>query len=238
MKPYTYLFINVFTVAICFIFSFHPKIRFNRHFPAFAKASLLVAVPFIIWDVYFTAAGIWWFNHEYTIGWNMMELPVEECLFFFCIPFACIFTYYCLEKFFDLRWTNSFNNLIVFVNCVFLVLIAMVHHDRIYTFLTASVAAGVLAYLHFGAGSEWIGRATLTYVILLPGFFLVNGMLTGLGLESPIVNYNTSHFLGLRIITIPVEDYFYGYSLFLMNVYFFNRARKQVVYDSRMVSTR
>jgi lycopene cyclase domain-containing protein len=219
-------------VIICFVFSFHPKIKFNRHFPAFFKASMLVAVPFIIWDFYFTGAGVWSFNEDYTVGWNIMKLPMEEWLFFICIPFASIFTYYCIEKFFDLRWTNAFNNIIVFVNCVFMVLIALVHHDRMYTFFTALVVAAVLVYLHFIAGSEWIGQATFTYIILLPGFFLVNGILTGMGLESPIVNYNASHFLGLRMITIPVEDCFYGYSLFLMNVYLFNRSRHAVVYES------
>ena len=106
------------------------------------------------------------------------------------------------------------------------------HHDKMYTFVTALVVAGVLVYLHFVAESEWIGHATLTYIILLPGFFLVNGMLTGTGLESPIVNYNSSHFLGLRMISIPVEDGFYGYSLFLLNVYFFNRSQKDVAYES------
>ena len=238
MKPYTYLLINLFTVVVCFIFSFHPKIKFNRHFPAFFKASILVAIPFIIWDFYFTGAGIWWFNEDYTVGYTIMKLPIEELLFFIWVRFSCMFTYYCIEKFFDLRWANAFNNIIVFANCVFLVLIAMVHHDRMYTFVTATVLAGVLVYLHFVVESEWIGHATLTYIILLPGFFLVNGVLTGTGLESPIVNYNENHFLGLRMITIPVEDGFYGYSLFLMNVYFFNRSRKEVVYQTAMDRTR
>ena len=53
MIQYTYLLINFFTIIICFIFSFHPKIKFNRHFGAFIKASLLVGLVFILWDVWF-----------------------------------------------------------------------------------------------------------------------------------------------------------------------------------------
>jgi lycopene cyclase domain-containing protein len=79
----------------------------------------------------------------------------------------------------------------------------------------------VLLFLHFIAKKEWVGQATLVYLILMSGFFPVNGILTGTGLESPVVNYNPSEFLGIRMFTIPVEDAVYGYSQFLLNIYFF-----------------
>jgi len=57
--------------------------------------------------------------------------------------------------------------------------------------------------------------------VLMIGFFPVNGILTGTGLESPIVNYNPDEIIGFRMLTIPVEDAVYGYSMFLLNLYFF-----------------
>ena len=55
------------------------------------------------------------------------------------------------------------------------------------------------------------------------GFFPVNGVLTGTGLETPIVNYNPNEFMGIRMLTIPIEDAVYGYTQFILVLYFFKR---------------
>lgn len=226
---YTYILIDFLTVVVCFAFSFHPKIRFDKHFLAFLKASVLVAVPFIIWDALFTKFGIWWFNTDYTLGLTIFGLPIEEGLFFICIPFACVFTFFCLDKFFKLDWANAFNNTIVFVSVIVCILSALLFHDKMYTFVTAVAATLVLVYLHFIANVEWIGKASLVYLILMLGFFPVNGILTGSGLPSAVVNYNPNEFLGIRMFTIPIEDAVYGYSQFLLVLYFFKMFQKEKV---------
>ena len=66
-----------------------------------------------------------------------------------------------------------------------------------------------------------IGRAFFIFLILMLGFFPVNGLLTGTGLESPIVNYNPQEFMGIRMLTIPIEDAIYGFVQFLLVLYFF-----------------
>lgn len=221
MQSYTYLLINFFTVVICFIFSFDKRIQFNKHFGRFFKAALLVAIPFVTWDIWFTANGIWWFNTDYTVGRNIFGLPMEEWMFFICIPFSCVFTYYCLSKFFDLSWANAFNNIIAFVSIIVCVLVVLLHHDKLYTFVTALATILTLLYLHFIARAEWIGQASLVFTVLMLGFIPVNGILTGTGLKSPIVNYNTDAILNIRVLTIPIEDSVYGYTQFLLVIYFF-----------------
>ncbi|WP_404980218.1 lycopene cyclase domain-containing protein [Chitinophaga pollutisoli] len=79
----TYLLINFLAVIICFIFSFDRRIRFNEHFGAWLKAAMLVSVPFICWDVWFTEMGVWWFRDRYLTGIRIAGLPLEEWLFFF-----------------------------------------------------------------------------------------------------------------------------------------------------------
>ncbi|GAB3348679.1 hypothetical protein GCM10027566_04250 [Arachidicoccus ginsenosidivorans] len=229
MMHYTYILIDFLTVVVCFAFSFHPKIRFDKHFLAFLKASVLVAVPFIIWDALFTKFGIWWFNTDYTLGLTIFGLPIEEVLFFICIPFACVFTFFCLDKFFKLDWANAFNNTIVFVGVIVCVLSALLFYDKMYTFVTAVAATLVLVYLHFIANVEWIGKASLVYLILMLGFFPVNGILTGSGLPSAVVNYNPNEFLVIRMFTIPIEDAVYGYTQFLLVLYFFKMFQKEKV---------
>lgn len=230
MKPYTYLLIDFLTVVICFICSFDKRIQFNKHFPAFLKASVLVAIPFIAWDIWFTAHQVWWFNTAYTTGLIFFGLPIEEWLFFICIPFSCVFTYFCLDKFFDLTWANSFNNIIVLVSLITCTVIALLHDDKIYTLVTATATASTLIYLHFIKRIRWIGQASLVFSILMLGFFPVNGVLTGSGLESPIVNYNPKSLLNIRILTIPIEDAVYGYTQFLLNIYLFKLFQKPTTY--------
>lgn len=226
MQSYTYLLIDLFTVIVCFIFSFHRKIRFNLYFSAFIKAAVLVGILFIIWDAWFTKVGVWWFNDDYLVGWRLLGLPVEEWLFFICIPFSCVFTFFCLDKFFNLQWANRFNLVIVIISVMVCLFVAIRYHDRLYPFVTAIVTACTLLYLQFIARANWIGKASWVFFILMLGFLPVNGILTGTGIASPIVNYNSDQILNIRIFTIPVEDAVYGYSLFLLNLYFFKIFKK------------
>lgn len=227
MIQYTYILVEFLTIIVCFVFSFHPKIRFDKHFSAFLKASVLVAIPFIVWDVLFTHYDVWWFNTDYTLGLTILGLPVEEWLFFICIPFSCVFTFFCLDKFLKLDWTIAFNNTLVFISVIVCVLIALLFYDKMYTFVTATITTLTLMYLHFVANEEWIGKASLVYLILMLGFFPVNGVLTGTGLESAIVNYNPNEFLGIRLLTIPIEDAVYGYTQFLLIIFFFKRFQEK-----------
>ncbi len=226
---YTYALVLFFTVIICFVASFDKRIPFHLHFAAFLKASALVALPFIAWDIWFTAQGVWWFDSSYTLGFRLAGLPIEEWLFFIFIPFSCIFTYYCVDKYYQLSWLQGFNNLIVFVSVIICAVVALVYQDRMYTHLTAVVTILTLVYLHFIKRADWIGKASFVFSCLMLGFFPVNGVLTGTGLPSPIVNYNPEEFLGIRILSIPIEDAVYGYSQFLLVLYFFKRFKKSDV---------
>lgn len=229
MMAYTYSLVLFFTVIICFVASFDRRLRFDRHFGAFIKAAVLVAIPFIAWDVWFTAKGVWWFNTDYTLGIVIAGLPLEEWLFFICIPFSCVFTYYCLDKFYKMEWLSGFNNLIVFVTVIVCSVVALLHYDKIYTLVTAIATILTLIYLHFIVRAKWIGKASFVFTVLMLGFFPVNGVLTGFGLESPIVNYNPNNFLGIRIITIPIEDAVYGYTQFLLVLCFFKLFSKNKI---------
>jgi lycopene cyclase domain-containing protein len=206
--------------------SFDRRIHFNKLFGKFLLSSTIVAIPFIAWDIWFTAKGVWWFDLNYTLGFKIAGLPIEEWLFFYCIPFACVFTYYCLEKFFSLAWATALNNLIVFTAFIVLGVVGLLYYERIYTLLTVTVTITTLFYLHFIAQKEWIGKASFVYLVLMPGFFAVNGILTGSFIPSPVVNYNPGDFLGVRMGTIPVEDAVYGYSQFLLNIYVFKKITK------------
>ena len=95
---YTYLLLNIFTISIPFIFSFHKKLNFYKTWIALFPAVIITAAVFIIWDIWFTNMGVWGFNPAYLIGVDIVNLPLEEWLFFFCIPYAIVFTYASIKK--------------------------------------------------------------------------------------------------------------------------------------------
>ena len=48
-------------------------------------------------------------------------------------------------------------------------------------------------------------------------FVIVNGALTGM-FDQMVVWYNSDHIIGLRLITIPIEDSIYALQLILFNL--------------------
>src|SRR5690606_27175545 len=95
----------------------------------------------------------------------------EECLFFICIPFSCVFTYYCFDKFFELKWLSALNNSIVFVTIIICSVVVLLHYDKIYTLVTGIATILTLIHLHFVARVEWIGKASFVFTVLMLGFY-------------------------------------------------------------------
>lgn len=223
-----YLLVNFFTIIIPLIFSFHPKIKFHQTWKAFFMAAICVAAIFIAWDVLFTYLKIWHFNPQYVTGIYFLKLPIEEILFFICIPFSCVFTYFCLDKFYNLAWKPKAENIFCILLSLGLSITAFIYSDRLYTWATFVSTALVCLTLKFIFKINWLGKAVTVYAILLIPFFLVNGVLTGTGLQEPIVRYNNSENLGLRLLSIPVEDVFYGFELILLNLFLYKLFDKQL----------
>lgn len=215
---YTYLLVNFFTILIPFIFSFHPKLKFHKTWRAFFPAVVFTGFIFIVWDMLFTAMGVWGFNERYLTGLKVGNLPVEEVLFFFCIPYACVFTFHCLSLFLPKRVNiRRQKNISVFLATVLLV-VGILNIQNLYTASTFLSLAILIILSHFVWNIYWLTRFYTVYLVLLIPFFVVNGILTGTGIEEEVVWYNPEEFLNLRLLTIPVEDIFYGMELILMNL--------------------
>jgi lycopene cyclase domain-containing protein len=215
---YTYLLIDLFTILVPFLFSFHPRLDFKRTWPAFLPAVILVGIVFLIWDAYFTQQKIWGFNPTYLLGIYIGNLPVEEVLFFLCIPYSCVFTYHCLNLFIKAKLSKRITNLLTALLIAGSIAMAVIYHGHRYTAYTFTVLPALLFTAQFVLKVSWLPQFYLTYLILLVPFLIVNGLLTGTGLANPVVWYNNSETVRLRILTIPAEDVFYGMDLILLNV--------------------
>jgi lycopene cyclase domain-containing protein len=233
-----YLLIDFFTVIITVIFSFHPKIKFYKSWPQFFAAAAIVGILFIAWDAIFTKLGVWNFNPKYIIGFHILNLPVEEVLFFICIPFSCVFTYYCLDKFYNLAWQPKTEDVFCIVLSVLLLITGLIFLDRLYTSVTFISTAFVCLILKFAFHINWFGKAISVYAILLVPFLIVNGILTGTGLEEPVVSYNNAENLHFRLFTIPVEDVFYGFEMFILNLFIYLKLSKSNSMNTSLLNER
>ncbi len=224
MRSYTYLLIDLGCIAIPFLASFYKKHAFYRAWPAFFLANFIVALPFLIWDEWFTEWGVWGFDPDYLMGIYLGHLPLEEILFFFCIPYACVFTYFSLRYLVRKNPLHSIAQYLswslLIVGMVFIVL----SQGRLYPLWTG-VALSILMSIVLLRKID-MSYPLLSYLTIFPFFLLSNGILTGSFLPKPIVWYNDAQNFGLRIFTIPIEDSMYGLVLILGNILLFDFFRK------------
>ncbi len=213
-----YLLLNLGSLAIPLIYSFHPRIQFYKKWKAILIALAISTMIYIIWDIFFTRAGVWGFNHQYILGPHILHLPLEEWMFFICIPFASVFTHYALmavNKNFQLSKPTT--KIINWIVGLILVLLIIFNTERAYTFVNALVTL-----LIFGSSLAFrpviLERFYLSFIVVLIPFFIVNGILTGSLISDEVVWYNNAENLGIRLFTIPIEDTIYAFGLILLNI--------------------
>ncbi|MFD1294431.1 lycopene cyclase domain-containing protein [Lutibacter holmesii] len=210
---YLYLLINIASFSVPFIYSFEKKMLFIQYWKAVFLAILLVAVPFLIWDVIFTEYGVWGFNPTYYLGITFFGLPAEEILFFICIPFASIFTHYAFLHFFkNLKLSNKVTQIITLFLLITSIVVLIFAFPKAYTSVNFSLFTCLMLYA-FLKKDAILNRFYITFLVVLIPFFIVNGLLTGSFIPNEIVWYNNAENLGVRIGTVPIEDAFYAFSM-------------------------
>lgn len=227
---FTYLAIDISAIIVPFIASFHPRIKYYQQWSMAFTSLIISGLLFILWDVYFTHAGVWGFNPDYLIGIQVFNLPVEEILFFLCIPYACMFSYHCLSTLWPQaaipKWMADYLSwILISGGCV----TAIAFYSNKYTCATFLL---LVLFILFVRNKNWIGHFYLCYGIMLIPFVIINGILTGSWIEAPIVWYNDNEIIGIRLLTIPVEDVFYGLILIGSQVTLyegFQKNRKEAV---------
>lgn len=213
-----YLVINSASVVVPLLFSFHPEIQFYKKWKVFFPAVMIALCVFLPWDMLFTHLGVWGFNKEYILGIYFFNLPLEEVLFFICIPYACVFSYHCFSKFLQIDRLFKYESVISIVLILFLASLAVLNLERLYTSFTFAALAIFVLILKFFIKVSWLHKFYFSYLFLLIPFFIVNGLLTGTGPDAPVVWYNNAHNLGIRMLSIPFEDTFYGMFLLMLTV--------------------
>ncbi len=220
---YIYLYLNIFTILFPLLLSFDKKVAFYKNWFALIPAILANAVFFIIWDAYFTSIGVWGFNEEYLVGIYLFNLPLEEILFFITVPYACVFIYDVLRAYIANDVLQPYAKKITLLLLVVLLAVALFNITRLYTSVTfILLALLLLVHVRF-FNYALLGRFYMAYLVHLIPFLLVNGVLTYL----PVVWYNNTYNLNLRIGSIPVEDAMYSMFMLLLTISIYESLRRR-----------
>lgn len=215
MTEYSILLIS--SIIVPLIFSFEKQIFFIKKIKQVLLSIFIVGIPYLIWDEIFTQNKIWGFSEGRVSNFKIFSLPIEEVLFFVVVPYALLFInevikFYLRDKKFQINY-----RLFLFLSIIFLVLASIVY-PRKYTTLQISVTAFLFLVVWitkiklFSSKNFW-----LFILISFVPFLVINYFLTSI----PIVWYDNLENLGIRISTIPLEDFFYHFAFtsFVLIVY-------------------
>lgn len=217
-SKYLYLWINFLAFIVPFLFSFYPKANFSKKWKYVLPAIAGNAVIFLIWDEIFTRLGVWGFNPDYISGIYLFSLPLEEVMFFFCIPYACLFTYFALNHLIEKDVLFPHQELISSLLIFFLLIFGAYYINQLYTGITFMATGLFLALIMLKLRTRFMGRFYVAFGFILIPFLIVNGILTGSFIDEPVVWYNNEENLRIRIGTIPLEDVFYGMLMLLIPI--------------------
>ncbi len=210
--PYLYfihhalVFIPVFLVTLVYTRFYQADFQFRK---VWLLPTFLVAALYIFWDLLFSHLRIWGFNEKYTSDLRIGFFPMEEILWFLVIPFACLFIYTLIAKKEIKKPINA--GWIYMVIASVAGLFYIWQFDRLYSATAAGSVILVLlySYVYFNDG---IYNYFKTFIVMCIPLFLFDGLLTGMFTQEPVVVYNPLEFSNIRIVSIPIEDFMFGFS--------------------------
>lgn len=210
MKKHLYTLIPMLVLAGPLALSFDERVHFFTHALSVLGAVAVVGTLYLLWDVLVTRRGDWRFNSEYVGEARLWGLPVGEYLFFAAVPYACLFLYEVSLAYFPSAVWFEYPPWLDFLGAAGFLGAALVWRKKGYTLL-AFLSCGVfLASAAFFFPGLWGRSEVLFYFALSFGAFLVvDGIYTAL----PTIFYRPQAVLGPRALTIPIEDFFYNFSM-------------------------
>lgn len=214
-------------VAVPLIFSFEKQVRYYYKLKYLFPAMLFTGAIFIIWDLRFEERAIWRFNSDFVTSINILNLPIEEWLYFLAVPYLGVFIFEFIKHRF-LKFERP--NLFLAISLILLVLFGILAYftrQKLYPFFTFFLLSIYLAYTIFrNRFKKHYTKFYLAYFVMLVPFILISVVLTAL----PIIEYNPDHILGIRLFSIPVENFASLFLLLLMNITIYEYLKDRRIY--------
>ncbi|MFT4679500.1 MAG: lycopene cyclase domain-containing protein [Flavobacteriales bacterium] len=210
-----YLIVLLLVIVGPLALSFEKNLMLYKRWKYIVPAILITMLFFGTWDIIFTHIGCWQFNPMHNSGIYFFKLPLEEYLFFIAIPYACTFTYFAIKFHFPRYKVNlQATKIISAILIIGSLTVAFTNVGRTYTFVNFIVLPVILVAAYRYTRDVLQYYLAIFPVLAIP-FCLVNGILTGSGIEQEVFSYNFDAISEIYLLTMPLEDLFYAFSLIL-----------------------
>jgi len=221
-----YIILLLCSLSVPLVLSFDKKLHFYKQWRYIIPSILIIAVFYILADIYLTKLGVWGFDSRYHLNILVANLPLEEWLFFLFIPYACLFLHESIVLYFpglklNLIWTR----ILIIILILMAFAVVLFNFNKIYTVYIFSLVIAALL-LSLVDTTNQISRYFISFLLILIPFIVVNAILTGSFLHHQVVWYNDQENMGIRILTIPVEDVGYAFSMVLFNLLLIPQLKK------------
>lgn len=216
MSLYSILLLS--SILVPLTLSFDKKLQFYKQWKYLFPSLLIVALFYIAFDIYFTQLGVWGFNPHYHSTIVFFKLPIEEWLFFITIPYASIFLHDAIDLYFSkFRFSNALTTFLSIGLILISSVVVLSNIEKAYTTYIFSLVILVLLFSFFDK-NKIMNTYYCTFLVILIPFILINAILTGSFIAEPVVWYDNTENLGIRFLTIPIEDFGYAFSLILFSL--------------------
>ena len=151
------------------------------------------------------------------MGISFAGLPLEEVLFFLFVPYSLLLVYEQAAFIFQDRTVPGKQGA-GYTAGMLLILVSFLFVGKNYTFMAVFSAGIVLLGMSLFCAGIMVRLAF--WACLISGFLLFilfNYFLTSL----PVVIYNPSAVSGIRFLTIPLEDFFYNFTMMAVYLAFY-----------------
>jgi lycopene cyclase domain-containing protein len=205
----TYLVLNFCIIAVPVWYTPDKRTAYYRRLPALGFSIAVVSTCYLLWDILVTARGEWSFNGKYLTGVQILKIPLEEVLFFITVPYSCLFIYEVVLY----AMTSSKFRLpagVVIALILALLVASLAFYPQGYTAKAlASCGFFLMVALLLDRPLLESKQYWIWLLICYVPFLIINTVLTAL----PVVEYNSKAIWGLRVGTIPLEDFFYNFAM-------------------------
>ena len=221
----SYLIIDILILLGPLLLTALPQTAYWKKVPAVLITFFIVGGVYILGDLVAAKWGVWHWNPEHISGIRVQGLPIEELLFFFVTTYSCLYIYEVVIYLWSPRR-------VLFARTAYLILINLtgaavaltlprVYATSILLLLLITISLCWRLFQDFFSDMRfWI----YLFSTFIP-FLLFNYVLTSL----PILIYNPNAIIGWRILTIPVEDFAYSFTMVVAYVVVYRIIKRRML---------